>query len=260
MLHFALFGIFAALSVVGTMTMTMTTTSSTSPAFRVLFENHRVRVSDLRLTMGESIQKILEFPTIRWQVDQGIQLKQQEQVNTEDTCDTTAATTQQEQEYEIVPDKGVIFDEPRTICNIQNGGKDSTFRQIWFEIKQTPRRSEEETQRILSNAIYSTDVGTELLFENKYCRVWDFYLEPNGGDPTIPHHHVLDYVFVYVAKGRLLGYTHDGRPGLFDSINDDGDVTWFDIEDGAEQDPNHAHGGKNGYPDIPMREYLVELK
>lgn len=33
-----------------------------------------------------------------------------------------------------------------------------------------------------------------------------------------------DYVFVYVAPGRLLGSDSDGRLGLFDSINDDNDV------------------------------------
>ena len=87
-----------------------------------------------------------------------------------------------------------------------------------------------------------------------------YSLAPNEGDPLLPHHHVLDYVFVYVAAGRLLGYTHDGKPGLFDSINEDGDVTWNDIPDGAELDPTFAHGGKNGYEDKPMREYLVELK
>jgi hypothetical protein len=212
---------------------------------RSLFENERVRVSDLRLGPGESIRKTLEFPTIRWQVDQGIQrfrTSQKEHIATK-----------------VIPDKTVIFEEQNTICEIENGG-DSLFRQVWFELKQQPRRTEEETKKILSEAIYSTDVGTELLFENKWCRVWDFCLDPDGGDPSKPHHHVLDYVFVYVAKGRLLGYSHDGKPGLFDSINEDGDVTWFDIPDGAGQDRNHAHGGKNGYPDIPMREYLVELK
>jgi hypothetical protein len=131
---------------------------------------------------------------------------------------------------------------------------------LWFEIKQEPSRGDDATKAILSNAIYSTDVGTELLFENRYCRVWDFYLPPGGGDPHVPHHHVLPYVFVYVAKGRLLGYTHDGKPGLFDSVNEDGDVTWNDIPDGAGRDVDYAHGGVNGYPDLPMREYLVEFK
>jgi hypothetical protein len=158
----------------------------------------------------------------------------------------------------------VTFEEAGTRCEIVNLGgalDDSVSRQIWFEIKQQqPRRSEHETQELLARAIYTTNVGTELLFENRWCRVWDFYLEGGEGDPTLPHHHVLDYVFVYVAPGRLLGYTHDGIPGLFDSINDDGDVTYFEIPDGAEADVSYAHGGKNGYSDRPMREYLVELK
>ena len=44
------------------------------------------------------------------------------------------------------------------------------------------------------------------------------------------------------------------------SVNEDGDVSWFDIPDGAGADPAFAHGGVNGYDDLPMREYLVELK
>ncbi|EOD12813.1 hypothetical protein EMIHUDRAFT_213008 [Emiliania huxleyi CCMP1516] len=71
---------------------------------------------------------------------------------------------------------------------------------------------------------------------------------PGGGDAGEPHHHVLDYAFVYVAKGRLLGARSDGAAGL------DGDVSWFDIPDGAGADPAFAHGGVNGYDDLPMRE------
>lgn len=63
-----------------------------------------------------------------------------------------------------------------------------------------------------------------------------------------------------LAAGRLLGYSADGQPGLFDSTNEDGDVSWFDIPEGAGADPAYAHGGRNGYDDLPMREYLVELK
>lgn len=207
---------------------------------KLLFENERVRVSDLRLPAGESMQTSLNFPTVRWQVDEGWQKGL-------------------DGETVKVDDKHVIFDDSGTGCNIENIGKDN-YRQIWFEIKQEPSRTEEEVKRALSEAVYTTDVGTKLLLENRYCRVWDFYLEPGGGDPSVPHHHCLDYVFVYIAKGRLLGYSHDGQPGLFDSVNEDGDVTWFYIPEGAEKDVNYAHGGKNGYDDLPMREYLVELK
>jgi hypothetical protein len=222
-----------------------------SSALRQLFENDRIRVCDLRLMQGESIRRTLEYPTIRWQVDEGIQL-------VKDDGNSVTATNEGPL-TKVIRDKTVIFEDPDTVCDIQNGAN-GVFRQVWFEIKQKPKRTEEETQKRLNNAIYSTDVGTELLFENKYCRVWDFYLNPDGGDPTKPHHHVLDYVFVYVDKGRLLGYTHDGKPGLFDSVNDDCDVTWNDLPDGAEQMVDCAHGGKNGYADLPLREYLVELK
>lgn len=222
---------------------------------RLLFENNRVRVSDLRLTKNESIRQTLEYPTVRWQVDDGIQLLLSNAISTDNTASDESKSTSKK----VVPDKTVIFDDPKTLLEIENAG-DSVFRQLWFELKKEPRRSESETRKILDEAIYTTDVGTDLIFENRYCRAWDFSLAPDGGDPLEPHHHVLDYVFCYVAKGRLLGYSHDGKEGLFDSINEDGDVTWFDLPDGAGQDPSCAHGGKNGYSDIPMREYLVELK
>lgn len=203
---------------------------------RVLFDNDRVRISDLRLPPGASFSTTFIFPTVRWQVDEGL--------------DKTGP----------IADKEVFFEEPTAKRELHNASADTMFRQVWFELKQPPRRSEEKTKELLSSALYSTEVGTKLLFENKWCRVWDFCLGIGEGDPSSPHHHVLDYVYVYVARGRLLGYTHDGKPGLFDSINEDGDVTWNDIPDGAGLEPRFAHGGKNGYADLPMREYLVEIK
>ena len=191
------------------------------------------------------------MPTVRWQVDEGVH-----QVGDDGPVVKVA-------------DKHVMFEDPSNTIEIRNaatplsssGEEDSVYRQVWFEIKgDKPKFTEQEVQEKLKNAIYTTDVGTSLLFENKWCRVWDFYLEPGEGDPNHAHHHCLDYVFVYVAKGRLLGYSHDGQPGLFDSVNEDCDVTYNDIPDDAYLDVNHAHGGKNGYDDIPMREYLVELK
>ena len=131
---------------------------------------------------------------------------------------------------------------------------------------------------------YTTCVGTDLLFENEYCRAWDLYLPPGGGDAGEPHHHVLDYAFVYVAKGRLLGARAAARPAwsgngvCFTHVAVDrlaprrlaqplrlGQRGWrrelvLDIPDGAGADPAFAHGGVNGYDDLPMREYLVELK
>lgn len=210
-----------------------------------LFENSRVRVSDFRLLPGASVIHHSIFPTLRWQVDAGTHNLQ---------VDCEAETSGE------VPDKQVFFVPEACTWRLCNIGE-SVYRQILFEIKQPPKHTEAEIRALLDSALYSTDVGTTLLFENHLCRVWDFYLEPGEGDPsTNVHHHVMDYVFVYVAHGRLLGYHHDGRPGAFDSVNDDNDVVWFDIPDSAASNPRYAHGGKNGYDDMPMREYLVELK
>ena len=51
-----------------------------------------------------------------------------------------------------------------------------------------------------------------------------------------------------------------GEPAQPAMVNEDGDVSWFDIPSHAATDPAFAHGGKNGYDDRPMREYLIELK
>ena len=158
-----------------------------------------------------------------------------------------------------VADKHVFFASAGERWDVENAAA-GEYRQIHFEFLQPPRHTEEQVRAKLEAALFSTEVGTSLLFENSYCRVWDFPLAPGGGSYTDVHHHVLDYVFVYVAPGRLLGSHADGSPGLFDSINADGDVTWFDIPASAPTDARYAHGGVNGYSDRPMREYLVELK
>jgi len=207
---------------------------------RLLFENERVRVSDFRLAPEASGEADHVFPTVRWQVGVG-------------SHDLGSG-------LELVQDRQVFFVEAGQRWQLRNAGPD-VYRQVLFEIKQPPKYTAEQVKERLARARYSTDVGTALLFDNHLCRVWDFYLEPGEGNPLEnTHHHVLDYCFVYVAPGRLLGYHHDGRPGLFDSVNEDNDVTWFDIAESAPDDPTFAHGGKNGYDDRPMREYLVELK
>ena len=134
-----------------------------------------------------------------------------------------------------------------------------------FEFQSSePRHSEEEIKDMFAKAMYSTDVGTDLLFENRLCRCWDFYLGPSeGGGIDTVHHHSLDYVFINVAPSRLLGLhpeTLSLDDLLFDSVSEDNQVTWNSVPSGAGTDASYAHGGKNGYNDRPMREYLVELK
>lgn len=227
----------------------------------MLFENHRVKIWDFCLPPQQSAKILHKHPTIRWQVDEGCH---QLQVGgggggDGDDCsgDTTVAT---------VPDRHVFYVDPGTTWTVTNTNESgSDYRQIVFELlSETPKYSEAKVQELLKSAIYSTNVGTKLLFENHLCRVWDFYLEPGqGGGMDSVHHHCLDYVFLCVAPSRLLGIdpeTLSETELLFDSISNDNSVTWNDIPESAATDKSYAHGGKNGYDDRPMREYLVELK
>lgn len=147
-----------------------------------LFENARLLISDLRLAPGQSGGAGRhDFPTLRWQVGDGMHRLEGA---------PPAA----------VKDKATFWVEPGQPFRVENCGE-SEYRQICWEFKCAPQRSEDTVRKLLDNAKFTTDVGTELLFENAYCRVWDFCLPPGGGDPNEPHHHVLDYAFVYVAKG-----------------------------------------------------------
>ncbi|HCG03225.1 MAG TPA: hypothetical protein DEV93_22140 [Chloroflexi bacterium] len=44
-------------------------------------------------------------------------------------------------------------------------------------------------------------IGREVLFENGRVRVWDMPLAP--GESSDFHHHVHDYLFIYVVDSRL---------------------------------------------------------
>lgn len=218
---------------------------------KLLFENERLQVWDFRLPPQKSVSIRHDTPTIRWQVDQGSHCLE---VN----------NNADDKKQEDVADRKVFHVTKGTHWQLTNTG-DSVYRQSVFCLKSdTPKYSEEQVRELFLQAIYSTDVGTALLFENELCRVWDFYLAPGeGGGKDTVHHHCLDYVFINVAPSRLLGLhpeTLDMDNLLFDSISDDNQVTWNTIPETAGQDKTFAHGGKNGYDDRPMREYLVELK
>ena len=105
-----------------------------------IFENARVRVCDLRLPTLATASFLHVHPTVRWQVDAGMH-----------RLDGGGPAP--------VEDKTVTFAEAGTRFDCQNvGGGD--YRQIWFEIKQPPKRTEDEVQELLERAKFSTDVGT----------------------------------------------------------------------------------------------------
>ena len=112
-----------------------------------LFENARIRVSDLRLPALASTTFEHTFPSVRWQVDPGVH-------SLGDGPPTPVA------------DKAVSFMEAGSTWVCRNEGE-AESRQIVFEIKQPPSHTEEEAAALLARAEFSTDVGTALLFENR---------------------------------------------------------------------------------------------
>lgn len=225
----------------------------------LLFSNDRIKVSDFRLNPYRSISVSHKYPTIRWQVSYSgisqhiVKISKANQDSIEHTLSGT------------VEDRALYFVEAGSNWKIRNESQDVEYRQIVFELMSNkPKYTQDELSTMFAKARYSTNVGTELVFENELCRCWDFYLEPSegGGHDTV-HQHCLDYVFINVAPSRLLGLhpeTLSLEDLLFDSISEDNQVTWNSIPQEAATDISYAHGGKNGYNDRPMREYLVELK
>lgn len=113
-----------------------------------LFENNRVIVSDIILSPG--CQKVVfnhPYNSIRWQVGEAFHQKDKNKpVN--------------------IPDKDVSFIEKGTKFQLTNLSTDES-RHILFELKQEPKHTEEEVAEILARAVYPTNVGTTLLFENR---------------------------------------------------------------------------------------------
>ena len=96
----------------------------------------------------------------------------------------------------------------------------------------------------------STNIGTELLFENDAVRVWSMELAPGQESPY--HVHKLDYVYVYVTPSRL---TFMGEPGQVEHVRDYGDgyVRYTAVGDGIRHQISNVG-------DRPHRQVLVELK
>ncbi|OEU11769.1 hypothetical protein FRACYDRAFT_244892 [Fragilariopsis cylindrus CCMP1102] len=87
-------------------------------------------------------------------------------------------------------------------------------REIIFELLgknddgyHTPKHTKQEVANMMSRAVYTTDVGNHMVFENDYCRLWDFSIRPGGGNRFMDlHHHVLPYAFVFLQHGKLRIY------------------------------------------------------
>ena len=113
----------------------------------ILFENERLRVSNFILPSGDKISCVHPYNTIRWQVG-------------------TALHQKNDDDPEESGDKAVVFINAGATFYLANRCSVNS-RQIHFELKQEPKHTEAEVADLLSRAIYPTNVGTELLFENR---------------------------------------------------------------------------------------------
>ncbi|MFP6751731.1 MAG: hypothetical protein VB855_08645 [Pirellulaceae bacterium] len=96
----------------------------------------------------------------------------------------------------------------------------------------------------------SSEVGTQLLFENERVRVWDLRLEP--GEATGMHVHHSDYLYVVIGDGELQRRDADGSLGPVKQMAD-GEVVFRDVPD---EDVHEAVNVGTGN----WRNIVVELK
>lgn len=96
----------------------------------------------------------------------------------------------------------------------------------------------------------SSEVGTQLLFENDRVRVWDLRLAP--GESTGLHRHDTDYLYVVIGDGQLQGRNADGSARPVQDMQD-GEVRFRAI------DSEDIHEAVN-VGDASWRNIVVELK
>ena len=96
----------------------------------------------------------------------------------------------------------------------------------------------------------TTNVGTNLLFENEHIRVWDLRLKP--GENIGLHRHEYRYAIVTLADGRLRGINPDGST-RFESDQVDGQVAYRALEE------SDVHDAMN-VGDSDWRNLVIEFK
>ena len=95
----------------------------------------------------------------------------------------------------------------------------------------------------------TTNIGTELLFENDRIRVWQMVLQPGEESPL--HRHEGDYVFIYTTPSRITAF-REGQEAVT-TEHDDGFVQYTSVGSGI------VHKIRNSGPEV-HRQILVEFK
>ena len=95
----------------------------------------------------------------------------------------------------------------------------------------------------------TSEIGTELLFENDRIRVWQMVLQP--GEESPHHRHEADYVFIYTTPSRMTAFLEGQAPSTAEF--EDGYVQYTEVG------PGTTHHIRNDAT-IEHRQILVEFK
>jgi quercetin dioxygenase-like cupin family protein len=233
-----------------------------------LFENDRVRVWDMCVPPnGRTGFHKHTHDYVFMQIGDGFCTTQ--------SIDPLIGQVQDNTTIKKVPGKSCTWvsasDDAPAVHQLFNASTDSNYRQILVEfLEPQPQLNPKQCEDRLQTAVRSTDVGTELLFENDRCRVWDFSLDPQSGQDLDWHHHTLDYFFVNCCggsnspgKGRH-GLTGWATPEMKDTIelfSEDRDCAYVPVTAGFDEtgQPHHIDKVWN-HLDAPYVSFIVELK
>jgi hypothetical protein len=90
-------------------------------------------------------------------------------------------------------------------------------------------------------------IGTRIIFENDFVRVWDMQVGPRGKKPW--HHHKLPYVIIPISGGRVEIENVEGK--IYYGEENGGEAIW--------RDAGEKHELRN-LTDAPYQNVLVEIK
>lgn len=81
-----------------------------------------------------------------------------------------------------------------------------------------------EIKQALAEAQNNTDVGEQLVYENKKLKVWTIHLKPNYSLPFHKHH--KKYMWTALSQGKSISYYNDGS--VKETIYELGDTRNFE--------------------------------
>jgi hypothetical protein len=123
------------------------------------------------------------------------------------------------------------------------------------EIKQVQNKKDESIEGISASEGFpqiTSNVGTELLYNNSYVNVWGFIIAP--GETCHVHRHTKNYLFLNLDKSTTQGLDKNGELLGESSVQNAGQVTFVDLKGGEA-----VHAAKN-LAESEFRQIVIELK